>query len=159
ALLCAAVLLSACADQGTSTDEALDTTAGELSAARTVLVDYASTTYPKPANFTGAHYAYFKIYLPEGYDDDTSRRWPIILFLPGTGEGVSTDPAELSIHGPLKTISNHGGVAPASKGMDGMIYVAMNQPVANGNNYKAGIMEEVYRKVVADYRVDTDRFY
>src|SRR4051812_14172286 len=42
--------------------------------------------------------------LPEGYDADTTRAWPLLLFLHGSGES-GNDLEKVKMHGPPKLIA------------------------------------------------------
>ena len=44
-------------------------------------------------------------FLPEGYDSDTSKEWPLILFLHGAGERGS-DLQKVKVHGPPKMVES-----------------------------------------------------
>jgi predicted peptidase len=46
----------------------------------------------------------YLLHLPEGYQADTSRRWPLILFLHGAGER-GNDLNKVAVHGPPKLVS------------------------------------------------------
>jgi len=46
----------------------------------------------------------FLVSLPEGYDDDKSKKWPLMLFLHGAGER-GNDLNKVRIHGPLKEVA------------------------------------------------------
>ncbi len=61
-----------------------------------------------PAKFTGdfiikVNYRYLQA-LPEGYDADTSKKWPLVIFLHGSGER-GTDLQLVKKHGPPKLIA------------------------------------------------------
>lgn len=57
---------------------------------------------PYTSNVDGAQREYF-VYLPRGYADDPTRRWPLLLHLHGNGErGNGRDELDFTqIHGPL----------------------------------------------------------
>ena len=42
--------------------------------------------------------------LPEGYDDDKERRWPLLVFLHGAGES-GDDLSKVKVHGPPKLLA------------------------------------------------------
>jgi|GEM_PF-4926995 len=114
------------------------------------IIDFASTTHPTSRT-------YYAIYLPAGYATST-KTYPWMMFFMGSGE-IGVDPAKLSANGPFRTIKDHGGVAPTGYGMDDMIFVAPNQPVANGTNTDIPLANEVFAQVTANFRVDATRFY
>jgi pimeloyl-ACP methyl ester carboxylesterase len=46
---------------------------------------------------------HYLLYLPQGYDGDTSARWPLVIFLHGAGES-GTDLNKVKVHGPPKLV-------------------------------------------------------
>jgi predicted peptidase len=45
----------------------------------------------------------YLLYLPEKYKDDTTRRWPLVIFLHGSGES-GDDLNKVKVHGPPKLV-------------------------------------------------------
>lgn len=90
----------------------------------------------------------FLVALPEGYGRIRSQRWPLILFLHGSGERGS-DVQQVAVHGPIKEI-RRGRKIP-------MIVVAPQCP--EGQWWDAdtltGLLDHMERK----YRVDRNRIY
>lgn len=69
---------------------------------------FASADTQTPASFTGdfvikVNYRYL-LSKPEGYDADTAKKWPLIIFLHGAGER-GNDLEMLKKHGPPKLIA------------------------------------------------------
>lgn len=50
---------------------------------------------------TRQHSLKYIVHLPEGYDADPNKKWPVILFLHGAGER-GTDVQKVTVHGPPK---------------------------------------------------------
>ncbi len=111
------------------------------------LVYYESAAYPNIETF-------YYIYLPEGYRDSTTSFYPMMIFFVGSGE-VGTDPAKLTVNGPLKTIKANANRAPTGFGMDQFIFVVNSQPY-DGSTHM-GLAKEVYDLVVSGYRVNPAR--
>lgn len=91
----------------------------------------------------------YLLYLPDGYLSDTTKKWPMIVFLHGSGE--SGDNLEkVKVHGPPKLIEQ-GKKFP-------FIIVSPQQLDAS-----AGFQAEVLKGMIVDlkkkYRVDEDRVY
>lgn len=90
----------------------------------------------------------YLLYLPDGYGSDTSKRWPLMLFLHGSGES-GTDIEKVKANGPPEMVSKGNKfpfiiVSPQSDGRFGWD--------ANDLYYLlAGLKEK--------YRVDKDRVY
>src|SRR5688572_12416699 len=45
----------------------------------------------------------YLLYLPENYDQDTSFKWPLVMFLHGSGES-GADLQKVKVHGPPKLV-------------------------------------------------------
>lgn len=88
----------------------------------------------------------YLLFLPEGYDKD-DKKWPLILFLHGSGEsGKELD--KVKIHGPPKIVENKS---------DFPFIVVSPQSRRRGWNPDA--LKALLDEIVADYRVDRDRIY
>jgi hypothetical protein len=93
----------------------------------------------------------YLLYLPEGYEKESQKDWPLIFFLCGTGER-GDDPFRLAKHGPWNWIFQKEAlpfivVAPMLKES----YVFRSFP----DDYMSGALDEI----LADYRVDEKRVY
>jgi predicted peptidase len=90
----------------------------------------------------------YLVYLPNGYDPKSARRWPLMLFLHGAGER-GTNLQNVAIHGPLKLVR---------KGKDfPFIIVAPQCPEAQlwENEPLLKLLDHVTRQ----FAVDTNRVY
>lgn len=90
----------------------------------------------------------FLVYVPEGYEADKTKKWPMILFLHGSGER-GTDLNKVKAHGPPKEVEQ-GRKLP-------FIIVS---PQCPDNEWwdvfmLSGLLDDVEKK----YRVDKDREY
>ncbi|HAK95851.1 MAG TPA: phospholipase [Planctomycetes bacterium] len=90
----------------------------------------------------------YLLFLPEGYDADAGKKWPLILFLHGAGERGS-DLAKVKVHGPPKIVE---------KKKDFPFIVVSPQCPANEwwDPFK---LTALLDGVMATYRVDPARVY
>ena len=90
----------------------------------------------------------YLIHLPEGYKETSGKKWPLILFLHGSGER-GTNVQKVAVHGPPK-------VAPTMKDFP---FIVISPQCASGENWSddslLGLLEEVSSK----FSVDPDRVY
>ncbi len=90
----------------------------------------------------------YLFYLPEGYEKDTSKRWPLIVFLHGAGE--RGDDLELvKIHGPPKLIE-------AGKKYK---FIVASPQLQLGEWWSPDMVAWLTKDLIASYRVDPDRVY
>jgi dienelactone hydrolase len=90
----------------------------------------------------------YLLYLPDGYANDTSKKWPLLIFLHGSGES-GDDLNKVKAHGPPKLIEK-GKKFP-------FIVVSPQAPPYTGwrPDIFKGMLEDLKKK----YRVDKDRVY
>ena len=90
----------------------------------------------------------YLLYLPEDYAKDTTLKWPLMVFLHGSGEsGVDLD--KVKAHGPPKLIE-------AGKKFP-FIVVSPQAPPQTG--WKAEVIKGMIDDIKKKYRVDNDRVY
>ena len=98
----------------------------------------------------------YLLYLPKGYEGDTSRRWPLVLFLHGAGERGS-DLSKVKVHGIPKVVEK----APARVKEFPFIAVSPQCPAddrwAAVDNLLA--LSALLDEIEATHRVDPDRVY
>ena len=92
-------------------------------------------------------YGYLK-YLPEGYEADQAKRWPLVVFLHGSGER-GTDLQKLKIHGPTKLIT-------AGQKFEAII-VSPQCPA--GQIWSPHGVHALTQEIMKTHRVDADRVY
>ncbi|MCW3119741.1 MAG: hypothetical protein JWM28_3823 [Chitinophagaceae bacterium] len=90
----------------------------------------------------------YLLYLPEGYGTDTTLRWPLMIFLHGSGES-GVDLEKVKAHGPPKLIE-------AGKKFP-FIVVSPQAPPQTG--WKSEVLKGMLDDVKKKYRVDNDRVY
>ncbi len=86
--------------------------------------------------------------LPEGYDADTAKKWPLVLFLHGAGERGS-NLETVKVHGPPKLIAA-GQKFPA---------IVVSPQVEANEIWNAHGVKALADELIKTYRIDTDRVY
>jgi predicted peptidase len=92
--------------------------------------------------------AKYLVSVPEGYDADKTKKWPLILFLHGAGER-GDDVEKVKVHGPMKEIQN-GRKIPA-------VVIAPQCP--EGQWWNMETLTALLDTAETKYRIDTDREY
>ncbi|MBD0286133.1 MAG: prolyl oligopeptidase family serine peptidase [Flavisolibacter sp.] len=90
----------------------------------------------------------YLLYLPDHYQDDTTKRWPLLLFLHGSGES-GHDIQKVKVHGPPKLIEG-GKRFP-------FLVVSPQSDVPSG--WDVENLHKLLQVVKKTYRVDYDRIY
>jgi predicted esterase len=90
----------------------------------------------------------YLLYLPDGYLNDTIKKWPLLMFLHGSGES-GTELNKVKVHGPPKLIEQ-GKKFP-------FIVVSPQAPPNTG--WRAEILKAMLDDLKRKYRVDNDRVY
>ena len=90
----------------------------------------------------------YLLYLPEEYSKDTSLKWPLVIFLHGSGES-GEDLAKVKVHGPPKLV-DQGKKFP-------FILVSPQAPPRTG--WKVEVLKDMLDNLKKKYRVDPDRIY
>src|SRR5260221_10562017 len=89
----------------------------------------------------------YLLYLPKDYGKEADKKWPLIMFLHGSGES-GTDIEKVKVHGPPK-------LAAAGKEMP-FIVVSPQSPGGGWNNE---VLINLLDDVQKSYGVDPDRVY
>ena len=91
----------------------------------------------------------YLLYLPKGYDaKDTSKKWPLILFLHGAGERGS-DVTKVAVHGPPKLVKN---------GKD-LPFIIVSPQCPAGKWWENDTLVALLDETIAKHNVDTSRVY
>lgn len=90
----------------------------------------------------------YQLYLPEGYNNDTLARWPLMLFLHGSGES-GPDINKVKVHGPPKLVAD-GKKFP-------FIIVSPQSPVPNGWDIETLYL--LLQHIKNKYRVNEKKVY
>jgi len=89
----------------------------------------------------------YLLFLPEGYEADKAKHWPLMLFLHGAGES-GDNLARVKVHGPPKIVE--------SKKDFPFILVSPQSP---GRGWNPDTLKALIDDVKKNYRVDEDRVY
>lgn len=90
----------------------------------------------------------YLLYLPENYKNDTTRKWPLVIFLHGSGES-GDDLNKVKYHGPPKLVEA-GRKFP-------FILVSPQAPPRTG--WQVEVLKALLTDLKKKYRVDEDRVY
>jgi predicted peptidase len=88
----------------------------------------------------------YLLFLPKGYEEG-GKKWPLILFLHGSGER-GKDLAKVKIHGPPKIVESKSDLP----------FIVVS-PQAPRRRWDPDVLKALLDAVLADYRVDPDRIY
>lgn len=113
-----------------------------------VSAPHAQTTLDYDGRWTDTASGQALVSLPEGYDADASRRWPLLVFLHGAGERGDS----------LETVSVHGPIKERRAGRD-LPFVIVAPQVPEGGRWTVGRVAAAMDDAIARYRIDTDRVY
>lgn len=91
----------------------------------------------------------YLLYLPQGYNNDTTQRWPLMIFLHGSGESGS-DIEKVKVHGPPKLIA---------QGKQFPCIVVSPQAGPSMQGWEPELMFKFLQDLKKRYRVDNDRIY
>jgi len=92
----------------------------------------------------GCHYL---VYLPEGYGKG-GQRWPLILFLHGSGER-GTDLEKVKLHGPPKLV----------EAGESFPFIIVSPQCPESEDWSVDVLTALLDHVEREYPVDTDRVY
>lgn len=88
----------------------------------------------------------YLLYLPKAYGADPARRWPLLLFLHGSGER-GADLAKVKAHGPPKFLD----------GRDDSPFVVVSPQCPDGERWQADALAALLDDVTRRLRIDPDR--
>jgi predicted peptidase len=90
----------------------------------------------------------FWLSLPAGYDKDAKQRWPLLLFLHGSGE-KGEDLEKVKIHGPPKLVA-------AGKDFP---FVLVSPQCPSGSRWNSQELTKLVQYAANTYRIDRQRIY
>ena len=90
----------------------------------------------------------FLLSLPEGYDKDTTQRWPLVLFLHGSGES-GTDLEKIKVHGPPKLVA-------AGKKFP---FILVSPQAQHPFDWEPDNLFHLLEHIKSTYRINPDRIY
>lgn len=88
----------------------------------------------------------YLLYVPGAYAADPARRWPLLLFLHGSGER-GDDLAKVKVHGPPKLL----------EGRDDFPFVVVSPQCPEGERWSADALAALLGDVTKRLRIDLDR--
>lgn len=89
----------------------------------------------------------YLLYLPKDYGKEADKRWPLMIFLHGSGESGS-DVEKVKTHGPPKLIA-------AGKEFPFIVV----SPQSPGGGWNVEVLNGLLDEIVSKYKVDEDRVY
>lgn len=90
----------------------------------------------------------YLLYVPKAYPADPTRRWPLLLFLHGSGER-GDDLAKVKVHGPAKALD----------GLDDFPFVVVSPQCPADQRWQADGLAALLDDVTKRLRIDPDRVY
>jgi len=93
--------------------------------------------------------ANYLLYLPKEYGKDTAKKWPMILFLHGSGESGS-DVEKVKMHGPPKLVA---------AGKEFPFIIVSPQAPTSRIGWQVETLNTLMDEVIQRYSVDQDRVY
>lgn len=103
---------------------------------------------PQPAPVGGYPYL---VFVPKGYGTDTTQKWPLVIFLHGSGER-GTDIDVVRKNGPPKVIAQHSG-SP-------FILVSPQLEIGgDGSRWDTAKLDALLADLRKRYRIDSTRIY
>jgi len=92
--------------------------------------------------------ANYLLFLPQGYDEQAEKRWPLILFLHGSGER-GTDVWKVATHGPPKEVREHPDFP----------FIVVSPQCPDGQIWSDDVVLALLNHVKRRYAVDPTRVY
>lgn len=111
-----------------------------------ILFSTAGLTQQTPRSFTRE--TRYLLFLPDGYESDTSKHWPLMLFLHGSGER-GTDIEKVKVNGPPLLIEK-GRKYP---------FIVVSPQCDNPFGWDPNELYLLLQDLKKQYRVDPDRVY
>lgn len=93
----------------------------------------------------------YLLYLPEGYEQDKDKKWPLILFLHGAGER-GDDLEKVKIHGPPKLVEQKNRPFEFP-------FILVSPQCPADSWWEPFSLNVLLDEIQANYRIDVDRVY
>ncbi len=90
----------------------------------------------------------YLLFLPEGYDLERRKRWPLILFLHGAGER-GTNVNLVAVHGPPKIVAKKPGFP----------FVVVSPQCPSGQRWDNDVVLALLDDIEKNYRIDKKQIY
>ena len=117
----------------------------------TVLVIFVSLVFSVKAQQTSQKFVDelgYLLSLPDGYAQDTTKKWPLLIFLHGSGER-GADLEKVKVHGPPKLVEQ-GKKFP---------FIIVSPQCKEGRRWESDLLFQMIRSVIKANRVDPERIY
>ncbi|GHB93763.1 dienelactone hydrolase family protein [Cerasicoccus arenae] len=92
--------------------------------------------------------AQYLLYLPEGYNADQDKRWPLMIFLHGSGERGDN----------LKKVAKHGPPKLVEQGKE-FPFIIVSPQCPHGGWWSTELLNAFYDDIMEKYRIDPSRVY
>jgi predicted peptidase len=124
-----------------------------LTSCSTMKKDSAPADRPPIKNLTARKYsqtvtAEYLLFLPSGYRADSNKKWPVILFLHGSGER-GTNVWKAATHGPTKYIEKNPDFP----------FILVTPQCPKGRKWSDDAVLGILDQVCSEYSVDRNRIY
>lgn len=119
-----------------------------LAALLLTAIAHAQTTLDYAGGWTDSAAGTAHVSLPDGYDAEPDRQWPLLLFLHGAGERGDS----------LEAVTVHGPVRERRAGRD-LPFVIVSPQVPAGERWTPGRVAAALDGALAAYRIDPARVY
>ena len=90
----------------------------------------------------------YLLFLPQGYADRGTNRWPLMLFLHGAGER-GTNLANVTVHGPPKIVKTRPDFP----------FILISPQCPDGETWSNDVLLAFLDDVISHFKVDTNRIY
>lgn len=90
----------------------------------------------------------YLFFLPKGYKEDRDKRWPLMLFLHGSGER-GTNLAKVAVHGPPKIVKTNADFP----------FILVSPQCPSGTTWSDDALLALLDEIQEKYRVDENRVY
>ena len=91
----------------------------------------------------------YLLYLPSGYEKASDKKWPLMMFLHGSGERGNKQLELVKKWGPPKLVEE-GKQFP---------FILVSPQCPSGTRWDTGHLNQLLEKLVADHNVDEERIY
>jgi predicted peptidase len=124
--------------------------AGCVSTKTTTAVNSPTHQMPKQfkVNRSQTMAANYLFFLPQGYDEKSGKRWPLMLFLHGAGER-GTDIWKVAVHGPPKYVKDHPDFP----------FILVSPQCPEGQIWSNDLLLALLDDIIRSHAVDTNRIY
>lgn len=99
----------------------------------------------------------YQLFVPKTYAKDPAAKWPLIIFLHGSGER-GTDLEKVKVHGPPKLLASGGNGFPHLVN-DDVPFLVLSPQCPDGHFWSTLALSALLDEIQSKYAVDADRIY